>query len=100
VLVGQTPVLEPDLLTWAAWFETDDRIVAQDDAGASVVSTVFLGLDHGSGSGPPLLFETMVFTDGDGGGESRRCSTWAEAEAQHREVVAAVRARAEKRAVK
>jgi hypothetical protein len=25
------------------------------------ISTVWLGLDHSFGSGPPLLFETMVF---------------------------------------
>lgn len=26
-----------------------------------LVSTVFLGLDHSFGDGPPLIFETMVF---------------------------------------
>lgn len=25
------------------------------------VSTVWLGLDHGYGGGPPIIFETMVF---------------------------------------
>jgi hypothetical protein len=29
------------------------------------VSTVWLGLDHRYGTGPPLIFETMVFTDAD-----------------------------------
>jgi hypothetical protein len=87
ILVGQTPVPEPNLETWAIWFETADRIVARDEVGASLVSTVFLGLDHSFGKGPPILFETMVFTDGDGGADERRCSTWAEAETQHREVV-------------
>lgn len=28
------------------------------------VSTVFLGLDHQHGDGPPLLWETMIFGDG------------------------------------
>jgi hypothetical protein len=27
------------------------------------ISTVFLSLDHGWGSGPPVLFETMIFPD-------------------------------------
>lgn len=27
------------------------------------VSTVWLGLDHSHGDGPPLIFETMVFAD-------------------------------------
>ena len=25
------------------------------------ISTVFLGLDHAFGSGPPILWETMIF---------------------------------------
>ena len=28
------------------------------------VSTVWLGLDHGWGDGPPLIFETMIFCHG------------------------------------
>lgn len=48
------------------------------------VSTVFLGLDHAWGDGPPMLFETMVF----GGSNDEYCerySTWDEAEAGHKE---------------
>jgi hypothetical protein len=88
ILIGQTPVPEPNLLTWAYWFETADRIVAKTEVGASLVSTVFLGLDHRfRGDGPPLLFETMVFGGGECDGDMWRCSTWLEAEAQHAEVV-------------
>lgn len=50
----------------------------------------FLGIDHNWGVGPPLLFETMVF----GGwldGEQERCSTWDEAEAQHKTMVLRVK---------
>jgi len=94
ILVGQTPVPEPDVFKWAMWFETAERTVARDEVGASVISTVFLGLDHAWWPGaPPLLFETMVFTDGDGG-DMWRCSTWAEAEEQHRAAVARIRERA------
>jgi len=32
------------------------------EIGPYVVSTVWLGLDHGFGGGPPVIFETMVFT--------------------------------------
>ena len=49
-----------------------------------VVSTVFLGLDHSFGGGPPLLFETMIFD----GGEEEHCvrySTWQQAEEGHKE---------------
>jgi hypothetical protein len=93
ILNGQTPVLEPDLLTWAEWYETADTVVAQTQVGASAVSTIFLGLDYRFlGNGPPLIFETRVFTDGTGG-EMRRCSTWLEAEKQHAEIVEEVRSK-------
>lgn len=54
------------------------------------VSTVLLGLDHGFGEGPPLIFETMVFpSEGDWSELMvRRYSTLAEAVAGHAEVVA------------
>jgi hypothetical protein len=93
VLIGQTPVLEPDLFAWAEQFETGLHQVDRDQIGATVVSTVFLGLDHRMFSGPPLLFETMIFTDGEAEDYLERCSTWLEAEAQHRKAVAMVNAR-------
>lgn len=55
-----------------------------------VVSTVFIGLDHSYGSGPPLLFETMVF-NGPCDGEQRRYPDWTSAEAGHGETVEAIR---------
>jgi len=55
------PVAEPDLLKWAAWFDGAVRRVASDDVGDASVSTVFLGLDHDFGGGPPILWETMIF---------------------------------------
>jgi hypothetical protein len=57
--------------------------------GVSTVSTAFLGLDHQWGTGPPLLFETMVFSGGSGGIHCRY-STWADAEVQHGKIVAAL----------
>lgn len=48
---------------WAHLFEEGDRHVALTDLGPlGSVSTVWLGLDHNfSPSGPPLIFESMVF---------------------------------------
>ena len=47
---------------WAHMMETMDRTVARDDLpDGSCLSTVWLGLDHGHGIGPPLIFETMRF---------------------------------------
>jgi hypothetical protein len=94
ILVGHTPVLfQGDVLAWAEWFETANRTVAQTEIGATWVSTVFLGLDHAFGGPPPMLFETMIFTDGDPEDFQRRCSTWDQAEAQHAAAVAEVKAR-------
>ena len=38
------------------------RRIGLTEIGPYVVSTVFLALDHSFGEGPPVLFETMVFT--------------------------------------
>ncbi len=56
-----------DLLTWARWMERRDNIVIkQTTVGRLEVSTVFLGLDHNHmRHGPPVLWETMVFADGE-----------------------------------
>jgi hypothetical protein len=56
------PVAEPDILKWAMWFQTADRIVGHAALRGDVtVSTVFLGVDHNFHGGEPLLFETMIF---------------------------------------
>lgn len=54
---------EPDLLTWARWYETAERSIANDELPDGVrVSTVFLGMDHSFvPDGHPVLFETMIF---------------------------------------
>lgn len=97
ILHGKVPVPVEDLLEWARWIEenNDERIVRQEDIGPYWVSTVFLGLDHDfSEQGPPLLFETMVFTTEDGhrtsvrDGYFNRTSTWELALEQHEEAVA------------
>jgi hypothetical protein len=86
------PVAEPDLAKWGQQFEqTERRRVAREQIGEATISTVFLGLDHGWGGGPPVLWETMVF-----GGvldqECDRCSGSREqAEAMHARMVARVK---------
>lgn len=83
ILDGHTAI-PCDMMTWARWLQADKdrRIVAKSDVDGARVSTVFLGLDHSYGIGPPLLFETLVF-DGPHDGDMERCTTWEEAEAQH-----------------
>ena len=61
------PVEEPDLHTWARWFDTAHRTLAIDrdesDPNKTItVSTAFLGIDHNwLPHGKPVLWETMVF---------------------------------------
>lgn len=65
------------------------RRVALTEIGNVRVSTVFLAIDHSFGTAiPPVLFETMVFDDGETSGDWERCCTWNEAVAQHERVVA------------
>jgi hypothetical protein len=56
-------VYPADVLTAGKSFGEDDRRLAYDVLpDGKVVSTVFLGLDHSYREGPPVLWETMVFS--------------------------------------
>ena len=79
-----------DVVAWANWFEKADRNVAVDKVGNITVSTVFLGIDHRFvGDGQPIVFETMLFADGESAGDyQERCCTWDEAVAQHAKALA------------
>ena len=80
------PIMEPDLLKWAEWFETTKRSIAKDTINEVLVSTVFLGLNHNFGDGNPVLWETMIF-----GGEhdqyQERYTTKKEALEGHRKAI-------------
>ena len=87
ILDGKTPVHEPDIIKWGAWMETANRSVDVDVVLDNIaVSTVFLGIDHNMIGAGPILFETMVFYNGDGR-DQYRYSTWEEAEEGHKKVV-------------
>ena len=70
-----------------------DRRVALDVVGDATVSTVHLTFDHSMGSGPPVLWETMVF-----GGEhdqwTDRYTSLEDAVAGHAAAVAMVKGEA------
>lgn len=87
ILDGKTPVECDDILKWGEWFETADRHVAKTEKDEIKVSTVFLGIDHSFGDGPPLLFETMIF-GGEHDKDMWRYSTWNEAEEGHKKACA------------
>lgn len=90
------PVPVADVLLWAAWFETADRVVKQDydesAAGRVGLSTIFLGIDSDyTGSGVPVLWESLIFgTPLDG--TMRRYTSRADALAGHAELLAELRA--------
>ncbi len=88
ILRKKKPVLAKNWGEWAKYLEYADRTVAIDVLPKDIrVSTVFLGLDHNfADEGLPILFETMVFRDGDGE-ECERYSTWDEAEEGHKRMV-------------
>jgi hypothetical protein len=85
------PVGCDDVTVWGAWMQADENvIVAQEDVGDFRVSTVFLGIDHAFGGGPPVLWETIIF--GPGGtcldGYPRRYRSRAEAVEWHADALA------------
>ncbi len=83
ILDGHKVVATEDFLEWGNWFRKADRHVGDETRDGVRVSTVFLSLNHSSGEGPPLLFETMVF-GGEHDGDMDRYSTWEEAEQGHK----------------
>lgn len=91
ILDGHVPVACSDAMEWGKFMGgKDNRRVAFTEIGDVRVSTVFLGIDHAWGGGPPVLFETMVF-GGPLGDEQDRYCTWEDAEAGHAAMVERVR---------
>lgn len=91
ILEGKTPVPCDDREKWELWLRTADRTVRQETVGLTPdgevnVRTVFVGLDHSFGGGPPLVFESMIF-GGPLDQEQSRCSTWEGAEEMHERMV-------------
>ncbi len=90
ILQDRKPVIVTDPETFARFMaDMEARRVELTKIDDSIeVSTVFLGIDHNhSGSGPPVLFETMVFGGPYDDTQDRYC-TWEEAESGHAKWVA------------
>lgn len=100
---GHTPIRCYSLHEWGRWLEEarEKRVVAWTGNKTKWVSTIFLGLDHRYfGGGPPLLFESMAFSD-EGRTtnvfgrtervpeslDQQRYSSWDDAEIGHRAMV-------------
>ena len=88
---------EPRQAEWEeyiAWMSNgfdQTRRIARSKVRGVEVSTVFLSVDHQFGSGPPILFETMIF-GGDQDQEQWRYTSKAAAVVGHKRVVRALRA--------
>ena len=79
------------LQAWATWRKQGIRHIGYTTIGSVRISTVFLGIDHAVGGGPPLLFETMIF-GGELDEEQIRYATAVEARAGHEQMVRRVTA--------
>lgn len=90
ILKNKIPVPVKNLFEWAEWLETADRQIGKDKINKTIISTVFLGVNHNFQKGKPLLFETMIF-----GGKhdqyQERYSTWEEAKEGHKKAVKLVK---------
>lgn len=77
------------MMQWAKLVEDHNykRVAQTDLPSGHIVSTLWLGLDHGH-HGKRLIFETMVFgPSGEGDLDQERYATEAEALAGHEEMV-------------
>lgn len=81
-----------DIHEWGKYMESPEgkqsKKVASAKINGMLISTVFLGLDHGFG-GPPLYFETMIFTSEKDFSEQyqKRYTTYQQAADGHHELV-------------
>lgn len=89
ILKHRRPIPCDDLIKWGKWFnQSHKRRVRSTYINNLWISTVFLGIDHQWGDGPPLLFETMLFNQHEEEPAfTARCTTWREALRQHRDVI-------------
>ena len=79
-----------EMLEWGKLFsDWDYKRIAKTTINGAEVSTVWLGMNHSFGEGPPLIFETMIFGDNPLGDEyCDRYATEAEAQKGHDDIVA------------
>ena len=89
-LVGTLVVPIDDMWEWARAYEYDSP-VRRDVIDGSLVSTIFLGLDHGFNPDQPIVFETMIFPTELWDVYQTRCSTYEQALTMHREACDLVR---------
>jgi hypothetical protein len=70
-----------------AMLDETQRVLAQTQVGDLHVSSIFIGIDQNFGTGPVLLFETLVFGLPDDLRPRWLHATWADSMAWHRQLV-------------
>lgn len=78
-----------DLMTWARWFRSANRVIGYTETKNGNVSTVCFGLNLQFGDGPALLFETLV-SGGPEDGDTKHYSTYEQAVRGHNKMVAKI----------
>lgn len=77
-----------DVDKWTTLFsDRKYQVLKQTRVDDWLVSTVWLGLNHAWGGGPPIIFETLILSDNDGEVDGTRYSTEAEALKGHKRFV-------------
>ena len=82
-------IVKTDILDKDAFNIANRRVAETTLPNGKWISTVFLTIDHSFGSGPPILFESMVFAGKESSEDltQRRYCTWEEAVKGHEELV-------------
>ena len=100
ILDGKTPVLEPDIIKWAQWYESADRVVGRSNfelvrdgtvVASASVETVFSAIDSIGYGGGRAMFETVLVWHGSSRHSNEfRCQSdsWDEAEENHKALCA------------
>ena len=100
ILDGKTPVLEPDIIKWAQWYESADRVVGRSNfelvrdgtvVASASVETVFSAIDPtGYGRGKAMFKTVVVWHKPSHHPNDFYCcdDSWDEAEENHRKFCA------------
>lgn len=88
ILEGKNPVCCEDRYKWEKFIGNISyrRVAESILPNGGTISTVFLGFDHRycDEDGPPILFETMIFSNDEHNEKMWRYSTWDEAIEGHK----------------
>lgn len=84
-ILEDNEIKKAEVEVWSKWMDETDRTLLLDEHDNVIVSTVFLGVNHGTPD-DVILFETMVF-NGYYNGFQQRYKTLQQALSGHKEVV-------------